>query len=88
MIIRRCVPESEQCKIVNECHASPYRGHFSRERTAHKILQSDFIGPLSSETVPNGSNYVIDAKRLEISAAEMKCPYGAYWRCKFFMYGG
>ena len=29
MIIRRCVPESEQCKIMNECHASPYGGHFS-----------------------------------------------------------
>ena len=29
MIIRSCVPESEQCKIVNECHASPYGGHFS-----------------------------------------------------------
>ena len=40
MIIRRCVPESEQCKILDECHASPYGGHFSGERTAHKILQS------------------------------------------------
>ena len=38
MIIRRCVPESEQCKIMNECHASPYGGHFFGERTAHKIL--------------------------------------------------
>ena len=28
MIIRRCVPESEQCKILNECHASPYGGAF------------------------------------------------------------
>ena len=37
----------------------------------------DFIGPLSIETVLNGSNYVIDAKRLEISAAEIKCPYEA-----------
>ena len=45
MIIRRCVPESEQCKIVNECHASPYVGHFSGERTAHKILQSRFYWP-------------------------------------------
>ena len=45
MIIRRCVPESEQCKIMNECHASPYGGHFSRERTAHKILQSGFYWP-------------------------------------------
>ena len=45
MIIRRCVPESEQCKIVNEFHASPYGGHFSGERTAHKILQSGFYWP-------------------------------------------
>ena len=45
MIIRRCVPESEQGKILNECHASPYGGHFSGERTAHKILQSAFYWP-------------------------------------------
>ena len=45
MIIRRCVPESEQCKILIECHASPYGGHFSGERTAHKILQSGFYWP-------------------------------------------
>ena len=45
MIIRRCVPESEQGKILNECHASPYVGHFSGERTAHKILQSGFYWP-------------------------------------------
>ena len=45
MIIRRCVPEFEQCKIVNECHASPYGGQFFGERTAHKILQSGFYWP-------------------------------------------
>ena len=45
MIIRRCVPESEQCKILNECHASPYGGHFSGEKTAHKILQCRFYWP-------------------------------------------
>ena len=45
MIIRRCVSESEQCKILNEYHASPYGGHFSGERTAHKILQSGFYWP-------------------------------------------
>ena len=45
MIIRRCVPENEQSKIMNECHASPYGGHFSGERTAHKILQSGFYWP-------------------------------------------
>ena len=45
MIIRKCVPESEQGKILNDCHASPYGGHFSGERTAHKILQSGFYWP-------------------------------------------
>ena len=45
MIIRRCGPESEQGKILNECHASPYGGHFSGERTAHKILQFGFYWP-------------------------------------------
>ena len=45
MIIRRCVPENEQGKILDECHASPYGGHFSGERTAHKILQSGFYWP-------------------------------------------
>ena len=39
-----------------------------------RYSNQDSIGPLSSKTVQNGSNYVIDAKRLEILAAEMKCP--------------
>ena len=29
LIIRRCVPEGEQSKILQECHASPYGGHFA-----------------------------------------------------------
>ena len=29
LIIRRCVPEGEQNKILQECHASPYGGHFA-----------------------------------------------------------
>ena len=45
MILRRCVPENEQGKILDECHASPYGGHFSGERTAQKILQSGFYWP-------------------------------------------
>ena len=36
MIIRRCVPESEQGKILHECHASPYGGHFAGDKTSHK----------------------------------------------------
>ena len=45
MIIRRCVPESEQEKFLQECHASPYGGHFAGDKTAHKILQSGFYWP-------------------------------------------
>ena len=42
MIIKRCVPESEQGKILHECHASPYGGHFAGDKTTHKVLQSGF----------------------------------------------
>ena len=45
LIIRRCVPEGEQSKILHECHASPYGGHFSGDKTAHKILQFGFYWP-------------------------------------------
>ena len=42
MIIRRFVPEGEQGKILQECHASPYGGHFAEDKTTNKILQSGF----------------------------------------------
>ena len=45
MIIRRCVPETEQGGIMEKCHASPYGGHFAGDRTAQKILQSGFYWP-------------------------------------------
>ena len=45
LIIRRCVPEGEQSKILQECHASPYGGHFAGDKTAYKILQSGFYWP-------------------------------------------
>ena len=45
MKIRRCVPESEHGKILQECHASPYGGHFAGDKTAQKILQSGFYWP-------------------------------------------
>ena len=44
MVIRKCVPESEQGRILYECHASPYGGNFAGDKTTHKILQSGFIG--------------------------------------------
>ena len=43
MIIRRCVPESEQGKILQECHASPYGGHFAGDKTAHKNSPIRFL---------------------------------------------
>ena len=45
LIIRRCVPEGEQSKILKECHSSSYGGHFATDKTAHKILQSGFYWP-------------------------------------------
>ena len=45
MIIRMCVPESEQGRILYECHASPYGGHFAGDKTTHKILQAGFYWP-------------------------------------------
>ena len=54
MIIRRCVPEGEQSKILQECHASPYGGHFAGDKTAHKFFSQDFTGLLFLRTVLNG----------------------------------
>ena len=42
MIIRRCVPETKQGETIDKCQASLYGGHFVREITSHKILQSGF----------------------------------------------
>ena len=45
MIIRKCVPETEQSGIMEKCHASPYGGHFAGDKTTQKILQSGFYWP-------------------------------------------
>ena len=45
MIIRKCVPKTEQGGIMEKCHASPYGGHFAGGKTAQKILQSGFYWP-------------------------------------------
>ena len=42
MIIRRCVSKIEQGGIMEKCHASPYGGHFTGDKTTQKILQSGF----------------------------------------------
>ena len=49
-------------------------GIFQEKEQLIRYSNLDFISPLSSENVLSGLNYAIDAKRLEISAAEMKCP--------------
>ena len=54
MIIKRCVPETEQGKIIDKCHASPYGGHFTRDKTPIKFSNQVFIGLLYSRIVLNG----------------------------------
>ena len=43
MIIKKCVPESEQGKILQECLASPYGGHFAGDKIAHKNSPTRFL---------------------------------------------
>ncbi|XP_073057347.1 uncharacterized protein [Primulina eburnea] len=38
-IIRRCVAEEEECMILEQCHSSPYGGHFGASRTEAKTPQ-------------------------------------------------
>ncbi|KAH0723372.1 hypothetical protein KY285_005833 [Solanum tuberosum] len=35
-VVRKCIPEYEVHKVLESCHASPYRGHHEGECTAHK----------------------------------------------------
>ncbi|XP_061355817.1 uncharacterized protein LOC133300313 [Gastrolobium bilobum] len=44
-LLRRCIPEGEQQKILEQCHNSPYGGHFAGARTAAKVLQSGLYWP-------------------------------------------
>ena len=44
-IIRRCVPEAEQLRILNHCHENVCGGHFASQKTARKVLQSRFYWP-------------------------------------------
>ena len=42
MIIRRCVPETEQGGIMEKCHALPYGRHFAGGKIVQKMMQSSF----------------------------------------------
>ena len=44
-LLRRCVSLDEAKRIIWQCHISAYGGHFNREKTAAKILQSNFFWP-------------------------------------------
>ena len=48
--------------MIDKCHASPYGGHFTGERIAHKILELGFYLLLYLETVLNGLNIMIDVR--------------------------
>ena len=44
-IMRRCVPNDEQVRILTFCHSEACGGHFSARKTADKILQAGFYWP-------------------------------------------
>ncbi|KAL5571515.1 hypothetical protein UlMin_021112 [Ulmus minor] len=44
-MIRRCIPREEADSILQQCHSSPYGGHFGGVRTANKVLQASFYWP-------------------------------------------
>ncbi|KAI3748909.1 hypothetical protein L6452_12328 [Arctium lappa] len=44
-LLRRCIPETEAAAILQHCHQSAYGGHFGGQRTAAKVLQSEFYWP-------------------------------------------
>ncbi|KAL5579164.1 hypothetical protein UlMin_011606 [Ulmus minor] len=44
-MIRRCIPKEETDSILQQCHSSPYGGHFGEVRTANKVLQAGFYWP-------------------------------------------
>ena len=44
-VIRRCVTEQEGQEILKHYHTGPTGGHYSVNRTAHKVLESGFYWP-------------------------------------------
>ena len=85
MIIRRCVLESEQGRILYECHASQYGGHFAGDKQHIKFSNQVFIVLPYSKIVLNGLNFMINARDWEISVEDMKCPCKVSWWSSFLM---
>ena len=44
-LMRRCVPNREQIRILTFCHSEACGGHFSVRKIAYKILQAGFYWP-------------------------------------------
>ena len=44
-IIRKCILEQEQQRILSHCHESTCGGHFASQKIAMKVLQSGFCWP-------------------------------------------
>ncbi|XP_035830974.1 uncharacterized protein LOC118480306 [Helianthus annuus] len=44
-IIRRCVPETEFLEVLQHAHSSACGGHFSGQKTGHKVLEAGLYWP-------------------------------------------
>ena len=60
-------------KSYAKCHSEAYGGHHAGDRTAHKVLQSVFIGLLSSRMPVSLSYLVMNVKELVILVDVKKC---------------
>ena len=87
MIIKMCVPESEQSKILHECHASPYGGHFARDKTAHKTLQSRFYWPTIFKDCFEWVKLCDQCQRMGNINKRHEMPCKVSWWCSCLMYG-
>ncbi|XP_022871338.1 uncharacterized protein LOC111390517 [Olea europaea var. sylvestris] len=67
-IIRKCVPEEEMEQILEQCHSSPYGGHFGAIKTASKVLQSDFYWPSYSKMLILLSSNATNANAMWVEA--------------------
>ena len=72
-VIRHCVHEHEQEQILRKCHSESYGGHHAGDRTAHKVLQSGFIGLLSSRMPVSLFCLAMNVKELVILVDVQKC---------------
>ena len=87
LIVRRCVPEGEQSKILQECHASPYGGHFAGDKIAHKILQSGFYWPSIFKDCFEWVKLCDQCQRMGNIIKRHEMPLQGILWCNFLMYG-